>query len=953
MTQPPGQGEDWRARALRAEAMLEAIRSGQVDTILDRSGGKPLVVRLAETERALGERMKELSCLCTVARLVAQGQDLPTILQACVDIIGEACQFPDVARVRIRFFGREFRSQCQCDDVCDTCPHDHIEQLILVDDEPAGDIHLCYSEARPAADEGPFLAEERTLLQALADHLGLFAGRERLSEALRENEHRLRSFQQHSPLLISECSLDGRYLHLNDALATFLHSTPEALAGRAFEEIIPADMAALFRERIAAVATAAEAHTVEDRMAGPEGPATFITTIFPLFDAAGEVRSVGAIAHDISDRRRVEEALRRSEEYHRITLESIGDAVIATDAAGRVSMMNAVAEQLTGWPQSEAAGRPLTEVFHIINAETRQRCEDPVAKVLATGRIVGLANHTALIARDGSERQIADSAAPIRPDGSTMIQGVVLVFRDVTEEYQQQEQLRESEERFQKMLSLVPDMISIHDTDMNIVYSNWNGFAAVPEKRRATWTKCYRTYRGLDAICPDCQACEVIANKEPFQREVQLPDGVWIDLRVIPILGSDSEVKLFVEWVRDITARKRAEQEHEELQAQILHTQKMDAIGQLAGGVAHDFNNQLTGVLGFASMLLKRLDDQHLKRYAEQIIASARRSSDLTQKLLAFSRKGQFQRIPVDVHRIINDTVEMLQHSIDKRIRILRHFDAQLARIVGDPSLLQNALLNLAVNARDAMSEGGEMTFTTTVATLEARTIPGFELSSGRYLVVGVEDTGCGMSQEVQAHLFEPFFTTKEAGRGTGMGLASVFGTVKQHQGAITVYSESGLGTIFRLYLPLAEQPVEAECGDTPPRAMRSQLRILVVDDEDFVRDLVDEMLTDAGHRVTCAEDGVRAVERYRQDWPEIDLVILDMIMPGLDGRDTFRAMKAINPAIRAILASGYSLNEQSQAILAEGALGFVQKPFSPDELLRAVECATMEQGGQADSPPE
>jgi len=256
--------------------------------------------------------------------------------------------------------------------------------------------------------------------------------------------------------------------------------------------------------------------------------------------------------------RRTEYTIRARENDLRITLDSIGDAVITTDTAGRVVKLNPIAEELTGWPLSEAAGQPLTDVFRIVNAQTRERADDPVANVLRTGRIVGLANHTLLLSRNGNEYQIADSASPIRDDEG-QIRGVVLVFHDVTREYHLRETIRRNEEMFQNLMQAIPDMISVHDRDFNIVYSNWHGFGAVTEADRHLQTKCYHTYRGYDQVCPDCQARQVWETRHPFQTEAQLPDGTWYDLRVIPILNAAGECHQFVEWVRDITVRKQAE----------------------------------------------------------------------------------------------------------------------------------------------------------------------------------------------------------------------------------------------------------------------------------------------------------------------------------------------------------------------------------------------------------
>ena len=282
----------------------------------------------------------------------------------------------------------------------------------------------------------------------------------------------------------------------------------------------------------------------------------------------------------------------------------------------------------------------------------------------------------------------------------------------------------------------------------------------------------------------------------------------------------------------------------------------------------------------------------------------------------------------------------MLKHSIDKRIRLEQVLRAQSPVVVGDPPQLQNALLNLALNARDAMPEGGTLTFETRAVLLDAsfRAQHPYEVEEGAYLQLSISDTGCGMTPEVKKHLFEPFFTTKPVGRGTGMGLAAVYGTVKNHRGLITVYTEVGLGTTVRLHLPLADSdaPLSERGDDGAGRSVRS-LCIMVVDDEELVRDLAEDMLVTHGHRVISAGDGHEATEVYRKRWRDIDLVLLDMVMPRLGGRDTLRALKEVNPQVKALLSSGFSIDGEAQAILNEGVLGFVGKPFSWKDLEGAI----------------
>jgi two-component system, cell cycle sensor histidine kinase and response regulator CckA len=385
---------------------------------------------------------------------------------------------------------------------------------------------------------------------------------------------------------------------------------------------------------------------------------------------------------------------------------------------------------------------------------------------------------------------------------------------------------------------------------------------------------------------------------------------------------------------RDVT-------ESRSLEDQFRQAQKMEAVGQLAGGVAHDFNNQLSIISGFAELIRDKVtDDATISRYADNILLTAKRSADLAGQLLAFSRKGKFRSVPIDVHTIISEVVNILKHTIDRKITIRQQLNASPAVITGDPTQLQNALLNIALNARDAMPEGGDLIFATECAVLDKSyyAVKKYVIAPGRYVRISVTDSGFGMDAETQSHLFEPFFTTKEKGKGTGMGLPAVYGIVKNHKGAINVYSESGHGTTVKLYLPAAE----AEAGETIVEAPKApatdrKLNILFVDDEEMMREMAQEMLQVFGHSVLLSENGQAAVELYKESFTSIDLVILDIIMPVMGGRAAFGALRRINPAVRVILSSGYSINEEAQQIIDEGALGFVQKPFTSSQIAEAI----------------
>jgi PAS domain S-box-containing protein len=405
-------------------------------------------------------------------------------------------------------------------------------------------------------------------------------------------------------------------------------------------------------------------------------------------------------------------------------------------------------------------------------------------------------------------------------------------------------------------------------------------------------------------------------------------------------LDAHGEVAGLVGAFLDISARKQAEAALHTSENRLRQTEKLSAIGLLAGGIAHDFNNQLGGIMGAADLLSTQLADPRHRQFVARILQAAERAASLTQQLLAFARKGNVLSVPVNIHAMIQEATALLERSIDKRITIQQALAATHHHVLGDPAQLQNALLNLALNARDAMPTGGQITFASSLVTLPDPD-PDLDLTPGRYLKIDVADTGSGMNEETKQRLFEPFFTTKELGKGTGLGLASVHGTIKSHHGAITVDSEIGRGTVFHLLLPLHEAPLPSPpaTADTPTPVSGTG-RILIADDEAVLRHVMEAILIKLGYTVVACADGEEAVLYYQQHWQTIDLVILDMVMPKRNGQETFYAMRAINPAVRALLVSGYTLTSDAQSVLNAGMLGFIQKPFTIAPLSRQVAAA-------------
>jgi PAS domain S-box-containing protein len=506
-------------------------------------------------------------------------------------------------------------------------------------------------------------------------------------------------------------------------------------------------------------------------------------------------------------RHAAERRLQESERRFATTLTSIGDGVVATDAVGRVTFLNPVAEQLTGWKLDEAVGRPLTEIFRIINEETRQIVENPVEKVLATGRIVGLANSTVLIARDGCEYPIDDCASPILDDAG-QISGVVLVFRDVTE-----------------------------------------------ERRR---------------------------------------------------------------------------------EAELLQAQKMEAIGRLAGGIAHDFNNLLTVISGYTVLLREGLGaDSPWREAIEQIETASRRGADLTRQLLAYCRKQIIQPRICSLNQLVTDSLKMLRRVLPAAIELVTELTPHDTTIKVDPAQMDQVIVNLVLNARDAMPDGGRLRLTTFRGETQSGQDP-FP-TGGPFVALEVADTGTGMDPATMARIWEPFFTTKEVGHGTGLGLSTVYGIVKQAGGHIVVKSRRGEGSSFVVALPGVEDTVAARTtsvvASTFPQGHET---ILLVDDDDAVRSLAAMVLRSCGYKILEASSGIEAAEMVAHYDDTIHLLLTDLVMPQMSGRTLADIVRSQISGIKVLFMTGYSEVPMTQSPAGE-AVWCLLKPFTPQQMAERV----------------
>jgi len=521
--------------------------------------------------------------------------------------------------------------------------------------------------------------------------------------------------------------------------------------------------------------------------------------------------------------------------------------------------------------------------------------------------------------------------------------GLVLVF-DIHVVYQQlqihriRRLLVEREELFRLITENAADMIAVVDDNGHRLYNSPSyqrilGYSF--EELQAT--------PSLEQIHPEDQAVVQEAAAEARQTGVgrrieyrmRHRDGTWrtLESTASAIVNGRGELRRFVIVNRDITARKRLEE-------QFRQAQKMEAVGRLSGGIAHDFNNILGVIIGYGEILEERLEaGNSLRPCADEILQAGRRAATLTRQLLAFSRQQVLAPRVLELNSVIVDTQKMLRRVIGEDIELDTKLSAELGRVKADQGQIEQVILNLAVNARDAMPGGGKLTIATENTELDAIAVRrySYPVKPGRYVLLSVSDTGAGMTSETQAHIFEPFFTTKEKGKGTGLGLATVYGVVKQSDGYIQVHSELGAGAAFKIYLPLVDQPADPEQKGPDSKPLRGGGEtILLVEDEDMLRKLTRNVLELLGYSVLEAADGKLACEISQRENRPIDLLLTDVVMPGMNGPALAAQLTAARPTLTVLYTSGYTGQAVGHGVIPEGC-HFIAKPFTREDLARKV----------------
>ena len=666
----------------------------------------------------------------------------------------------------------------------------------------------------------------------------------------------------------------------------------------------------------------------------------------------GEVRYLHSIAeydpargflfgviNDITERKRAEEALRTSEQFYRDLLERQGEGFAVVDAGETFILANPVAEEIFGVAQGTLPGRSL---FEFVDADQR-----PMIIAQTRRRMDGeRATYPIRIHRpDGEARTIQATVVPRMATPQEPF-AVIAVFRDITELTRAQKDLRRSEERYRTLFDHVPDGILLVDAE------NEGTFGRIVDANEAAAAQLGYTLEELKGL--DIEALSDPSQnprQESFEARIwrQKPgetvqeellhrrkDGSTLPVEAIGTLVHLHGQQFILAFCRDITERKRGEQA-------LLMTQRTESIGVLAGGIAHDFNNLLTAIMGQTNLAMERMgpasrSGDHLTK----ALNAAEKAALLTRQMLAYSGRGQFTIQSVSLNRVILENLKFLESAIPKKVKFIMDLEDGLPRVTADSGQLQQVVMNLVLNGAEAIGDApGSITIRTRALSLESIEPSHWPLGSanlapGVYVVMEVADTGCGMSGEVASRVFDPFFTTKP--KGHGLGLSAVQGIIRGHRGGLRVDSKVGRGTTFRVLLP-----AEDECPlPAPPKASPLEngqgRRVLVVDDEDFMLEVVHDSLEAGGHTCFLAQSGEEGLELAERLLGELDLVLLDLSMPGLGGVETFKRLQALDPDLPVVLTSGYA-EEEARAQLGQLKLAaFLQKPYLAKDLARVVE---------------
>ena len=763
--------------------------------------------------------------------------------------------------------------------------------------------------------------------------------------ALKQSQRRFQTVFKGAPIGIAIANPEGYFIEVNRAFTKMLGYRKAEMKGLTFVDIThPEDREETQKLSNAVRKGKINSYQTEKRYLKKDGQFVWgIIRATAVKDNHGQIQYWLGLVEDISERKLAEEALEESEKRYRMLFEHAAEGIMVLDLrTGKFRFANPAICKMLGYTAKELTNMGVKDIYP--RKELKRVLRKFNAQIEGEKR---LAQNIPCLRKDGTLIYVNINSTRVVLDG---VECNVGFFQDITKRVVAEEALRESEEKYRNILASIEEGYFEVDLAGNIMFFNdasckLIGYPAdeligmnnreftsprTAKEMLKTFNRVYKS--GKPAQIADFE----IITKSNVKKHLELSASLMRDSEHQPI-G-------FRGIVRDVTARLKSQKEKERLASQIQHAQKMESIGTLAGGIAHDFNNLLMGFQGNISLMLLDLEEDHPHaEYLKNMESYVLRGSELTRQILGFARRGKYQVKTTNINDLLDKSAEMFSRT-KKEITIHTKFQDDLWPVDVDRGQLEQVLLNLFVNAWQAMSGGGEIYIETKQAYLEDDYDKPYEIAPGPYVRISITDTGIGMDDDIQQKIFEPFFTTKAVGRGTGMGLASAYGIIKNHGGIINVYSEKGHGATFKIYLPASDKTVPKEKPKTQ-KLLKGTETILLVDDEDMVIDIGKEILEKLGYTVFTAASGTEALSLFKNNHTEIDLVILDMIMPDMSGRDTFENLKTCQSDVKVLLSSGYSIDGQATEIINSGCRGFIQKPFSLKQLSRKMREILDEQG--------
>lgn len=767
------------------------------------------------------------------------------------------------------------------------------------------------------------------------------SARKEAEAALRQSEEKHRAIVENMSEGYYEVDLAGNMTFCNESIARMLGYTTEEMIGMNNREYMDADAArkvyrafnSLFKgERAAGT-------FVDWELVGKDGSKRSIEASVSLIkDLDGNPCGFRGVVTDVTDRKKAEEERRQSQERYRHLVENANDVIFTSDANGYLTLVNSTGLRLSGYSEEEIVGK---HYLDLILPEHRA-----AAARFYGGQFAKRIPHTyyeyPFATKEGESRWFGQSTHMVMEGDK--VTGFQSIARDITDRKKAEEALGHSEERYRLLAENSLTGVFIHQ-DGAYVYANerfaqitdypveeliGRGFLEVvhPEDREKVKERAEKRLKG-ESVPPVYELRLLCKNG----------DTKWAQVMASTIKYRDHEA--IMGNMVDLTERKKAERERESLRDQLFQAQKMESIGTLSGGIAHDFNNLLTIINGYAELILsERMEDDPIYADLQTILQTGRKGAELVQRLLMLSKKGDSNPQPLDLNRTVDNSVALMRRTFPKIIEIETIFGKGLGMVNADAAQIEQVLMNLGMNAMEAMPEGGKLTIETRDMVVDEAYCglhPGAK--PGRHVLMEISDTGRGMGKEIKERIFDPFFTTKgwDFKKGTGLGLSVSKGIVEQHGGWLTCESEPGKGTRFTIYLPVMEAASEhgqrrAETGVIPGNQV-----VLLVDDEEYLRDLGKRILERSGYTVITAADGQEALDIYAKEQSNIGLVVLDLMMPKMSGEKCLEELLKINPGVRVIVSSGHSLTLREQERLAVYAKGFVNKPYRVEQLVQTV----------------